>query len=370
MRNDGAATDTCRRPRSDGCSAPAPGGRRSTSPTTRCRPAARRIWRFTPLKRLRGLHDGRGARPARVDGRARRAPDGVTVEAVGRDDEARRACAASRRRDRVGGPGLAAAAETALLVDVPPSTSASRADRRSRLHRRRRRGRRGGHLVDPRRRATPGHRRGRPHRHRRTLRRQRRVVVGDGAQLTVRLLQDWDDDAVHLGRSTRSGSAATRTLQHVAITFGGDLVRMHANVEYAGPGGEAEMLGLYFADEGQHIEHRLFVDHTAPHTKSHVRLQGRAAGRGRAHGLDRQRADPQGRRGHRDLRGEPQPGAHRRLPGRLGAEPRDRDRRDRGRRPRVGDRPLRRRAAVLPALARHLRGPRRAAWSCTASSTT
>ena len=79
-------------------------------------------------------------------------------------------------------------------------------------------------------------------------------------------------------------------------------------------------------------------------------LQGCAAGPGRAHRVGRQRADPQGRRGHRDLRGEPQPGAHRRLPGRLGAQPRDRDRRDQGRGPRLRHRPLRRRAAVLPAL--------------------
>ena len=49
---------------------------------------------------------------------------------------------------------------------------------------------------------------------------------------------------------------------------------------YAGPGGSAELLGLYFADAGQHLEHRLFADHTAPRTKSHVALQGRAAGRG------------------------------------------------------------------------------------------
>jgi Fe-S cluster assembly protein SufD len=40
------------------------------------------------------------------------------------------------------------------------------------------------------------------------------------------------------------------------------------------------MLGLYFADEGQHIEHRLFVDHTAPHTKSHVVYKGALQGEG------------------------------------------------------------------------------------------
>jgi Fe-S cluster assembly protein SufD len=107
------------------------------------------------------------------------------------------------------------------------------------------------------------------------------VVVGDGADLTLVSIQDWDDDAVHLGRDAiRVGRDAT--VKHAAISFGGDLVRMHANVEYAGPGGSAELLGLYFADAGQHIEHRLFADHTAPRTKSHVSYKGALQGE-RAH---------------------------------------------------------------------------------------
>jgi Fe-S cluster assembly protein SufD len=105
------------------------------------------------------------------------------------------------------------------------------------------------------------------------------VIVGDGAKVNVLTLQDWDDDAVHLGRDAiRVGRDAF--VRHTAISFGGDLVRMHANVEYDGPGGEAELLGLYFADEGQHIEHRLFADHTAPHTKSHVLYKGALQGEG------------------------------------------------------------------------------------------
>jgi Fe-S cluster assembly protein SufD len=104
-------------------------------------------------------------------------------------------------------------------------------------------------------------------------------LVGDGAKVNVLSLQDWDDDAVHLGRDAiRVGRDAF--VKHTSISFGGDLVRMHANVEYAGPGGEAELLGLYFADEGQHLEHRLFADHTAPRTKSHVVYKGALQGRG------------------------------------------------------------------------------------------
>jgi Fe-S cluster assembly protein SufD len=66
----------------------------------------------------------------------------------------------------------------------------------------------------------------------------------------------------------------------VAVTFGGDVVRMDANVTYRGPGGSAELFGLYFADAGQHLEHRLFADHNAPRTRSNVVYKGALQGQG------------------------------------------------------------------------------------------
>ncbi|MBF4162027.1 Fe-S cluster assembly protein SufD [Nocardioides acrostichi] len=104
-------------------------------------------------------------------------------------------------------------------------------------------------------------------------------VVGDGAQVDIVSVQDWDDDAVHLGRDAiRVGRDAR--VKHTSVSFGGDLVRLHANVEYDGPGGEAELLGLYFADAGQHLEHRLFADHNAPRTSSNVNYKGALQGQG------------------------------------------------------------------------------------------
>lgn len=103
------------------------------------------------------------------------------------------------------------------------------------------------------------------------------IVVEDGAQLAVVSIDDWADDAVHVGhRHARVGRDAQ--FKHVDITFGGDVVRHDTTADYAGPGGAVEMLGLYFADAGQHIEHRLFVDHTAPRTKSHVVYKGALQG--------------------------------------------------------------------------------------------
>jgi Fe-S cluster assembly protein SufD len=105
------------------------------------------------------------------------------------------------------------------------------------------------------------------------------VVVGDGATLTVVTVQDWADDAVHLSHHhLRVGRDAT--VRHISISFGGDLVRQGATVSYDSTGGDAELLGLYFADAGQHLEHRLFVDHDQPHCRSNVLYKGALQGQG------------------------------------------------------------------------------------------
>ena len=95
------------------------------------------------------------------------------------------------------------------------------------------------------------------------------IVVGDGARATVVSLQDWDADAVHLAaHAARVGRDAT--LKHAAITLGGKVVRLVPTVEFAGPGGSAELLGVSFAGAGQHYESRLYIDHGAPHCTSDV----------------------------------------------------------------------------------------------------
>ena len=105
------------------------------------------------------------------------------------------------------------------------------------------------------------------------------ILVGDGATLNFVGLQEWENDAVHVGHvGLRIGrDARVRT---VAASLGGDLVRLVETAEYDGPGGELEQFGLYFVDAGQHIEHRLFVDHNAPHTMSNVDYRGALQGEG------------------------------------------------------------------------------------------
>ncbi|MBM9458966.1 Fe-S cluster assembly protein SufD [Nocardioides sp. zg-536] len=228
------------------------------------------VWRFTPLKRLRGILDGEAGTSAPQW--STELPAGVTLSEI----PAEQAVALGELAPNERPAALAAArAETALLLDVPAEAVVAepvvlRLDGKSvedllwgRLV-----VRVGAHaevtivLV-----------------HTGSARYSaiQTFVVGDGAKVNVLTLQDWADDAVHLGRDAiRVGRDAY--VKHTSISFGGDVVRMHANVEYDGPGGEAELLGLYFADAGQHLEHRLFADHNAPKTKSNVIYKGALQG--------------------------------------------------------------------------------------------
>jgi Fe-S cluster assembly protein SufD len=105
------------------------------------------------------------------------------------------------------------------------------------------------------------------------------VVVKDGARLEFVSVQSWDDDAVHAGHlATRVGRDAT--LRTVVVTLGGEAVRLVQTVDYDGPGGDADVRGLYFADAGQRFEHRSFVDHSQPHCRSNVVFKGALQGEG------------------------------------------------------------------------------------------
>lgn len=103
------------------------------------------------------------------------------------------------------------------------------------------------------------------------------VNVGDGAHLTLVTVADWARDAVQaqhvkfrLGRDAR--------VVHIQVALGGDLVRQYTSVEYAGRGGDCEAYGLYFATAGQHLEHRQLIDHSAPDCRSSVNYRGALQG--------------------------------------------------------------------------------------------
>ncbi|MFE6857835.1 Fe-S cluster assembly protein SufD [Nocardia sp. NPDC057668] len=228
-------------------------------------------WRFTPVRRLNGLHDGTAVR----DGQATvevNSVEGVTVETVERTDE--RLGQGGVPTDRVAAQAysgfeqatvISVGAETEVAEPVFVTITGPGAGKVA-----------FGHtqirlanfavatvVID--------------YRGSGTFADNVEFVLGDSAKLSAVIVQDWADDAVHVTmHHPRVGRDAT--LRHTNVTLGGDLVRLAANVRYAGPGGDAELLGLYFADDGQHFEQRLLVDHSQPNCKSNVQYKGALQG--------------------------------------------------------------------------------------------
>jgi Fe-S cluster assembly protein SufD len=230
------------------------------------------IWRFTPMRRLRGLHSGAaatGSATVSVD-----AGPEVSVSTVERGDP--RLGSAGTPGDRIAaqawcsfpaatvitvprevspaapvmvtvtGPGPGETAYGHLQVRAEPFASAVV-------------------VID--------------HRGSGTYADNVEFVVADGAKLTVVAVHDWADDAVHVSaHHARIGRDAT--LKHTVITLGGDLVRVSPTATFTERGGDAELLGLYFADAGQHLEHRTFVDHAVPNCRSRVTYKGALQGDG------------------------------------------------------------------------------------------
>jgi Fe-S cluster assembly protein SufD len=232
-------------------------------------------WRFTPLHRLRHLHEDddssttdNGVVTVAVDA----APE-VDVETVGRGDA---------RLGKAGVPGDRVAArawsafEKATVVTVPKDAVASaptvitlRGDGIDK-------GAAFGHLlVDVQQFAQAVV--VLDHVGSATYADNVEFLVGDGATLTVVVIDDWADDAVHAAQhSVTVGRDAS--FKSIVVSFGGDLVRVASEARFAATGGRIEMLGLYFADAAQHLEHRLFVDHAQPHCTSNVVYKGALQG--------------------------------------------------------------------------------------------
>lgn len=104
------------------------------------------------------------------------------------------------------------------------------------------------------------------------------IAVADGADATVISIHDGDRDSVFTGQQAVTLGRDSK-IHHVAITLGGDLVRLVTTVEYTAPGGDATLSGAYFTDAGQHHEHRLFVDHSVNNCRSDVMYKGALQGK-------------------------------------------------------------------------------------------
>ncbi|OBG14941.1 Fe-S cluster assembly protein SufD [Mycolicibacterium celeriflavum] len=229
------------------------------------------IWRFTPLKRLRGLHDGSAPATGSAQIRVAESP-GVTVETVRRDDERlgeggvpadRVAAQAFSSFDTATVVTVARDTEVAEPIEIDISGPGEGAVAYGHLQIRVEELSRAIVVVDLRGSGTYAD--------------NVEIIVGDSAGLGVIWIADWADDMVHVSaHHARLGKDAV--LGHVNVTLGGDVVRTTATVRFTGTGGDAKLLGTYFADDGQHFESRLLVDHAHPNCKSDVLYKGALQG--------------------------------------------------------------------------------------------
>ena len=238
-------------------------------------------WRFTPLRRLHGLHDGSapatGAASIAVasgfgDAATADLGDGTVVETVGPDDPRRGD--GGIPADRVAAQAWASAAETTVVsvsgarpaeAPLTVTTTGPGAGQTAYTHLQIRLAPQAEAVVVL------------DHRGSGTTAGNVELVVGDAARLVLVEVHDWADDAVYVGASHLS-VGRDATLKHTSVTLGGDLVRLSPTVNYRAPGGDAELDGLYFADGGQHFEQRLFVDHSIPNCRSRVVYKGALQG--------------------------------------------------------------------------------------------
>ena len=229
------------------------------------------VWRFIPLRRIRGLHDATFApvteARVRVD-----APEAVVVEQVSPNDERLRV--AGGPVDRVAAQAWSAA-ETATIISVPADAVVEEPITITVT----------GAGLDATTFATILVETGR-HSEATVLVRYEgsgthadnlNWHIGEGSHINAVVDTQWERDAVHLGQQSIKVNRDSR-LHHTVAAFGGEVVRITPRVTFAEPGADVELDGVYFADAGQYIENRMLVDHSVPNCRSNVLYKGALQG--------------------------------------------------------------------------------------------
>ncbi|MDQ4005554.1 MAG: Fe-S cluster assembly protein SufD, partial [Actinomycetota bacterium] len=99
------------------------------------------------------------------------------------------------------------------------------------------------------------------------------IFAGPNAHVRYVSLQDWGRGVTHLSVQ-RARLARDARVYSLAVSFGADLSRTEVESILAEPGAHSEMLGAYFTDGTQHVDHRSLQDHVAPHCTSDLLYKG------------------------------------------------------------------------------------------------
>ncbi|MDR1394085.1 MAG: Fe-S cluster assembly protein SufD [Bifidobacteriaceae bacterium] len=103
------------------------------------------------------------------------------------------------------------------------------------------------------------------------------IVLEEGADITVVVLHDWAAGSIHAA-SHRATLGKEAHLKYVSVALGGSLVRVTAELQLKGDGGNLEALGINLTDTGQHHETQLFVDHSGRNCRSRATYKGALLG--------------------------------------------------------------------------------------------
>lgn len=105
------------------------------------------------------------------------------------------------------------------------------------------------------------------------------ITTGENARLSATFIQEWNAGSKHVGNH-RIHVGKNATLRHSVVTLGGDVVRIRMDQDFGGEQGDLNMLGIYFVDPGEHIEHRTMIVHNHPECRSRVVYKGALDGKG------------------------------------------------------------------------------------------
>lgn len=109
----------------------------------------------------------------------------------------------------------------------------------------------------------------------------REMYAAEGANLQYITLQEWGGQTLYLA-DDRARVERNGRLHWIGLNFGGQLGKMNFSGEVAGEGASAELDGLFFASDEQHLDQRTLQIHSAPHTTSNLLYKGAVRDRARS----------------------------------------------------------------------------------------
>lgn len=106
------------------------------------------------------------------------------------------------------------------------------------------------------------------------------IIAGEAAQVRYIQLQDWGRNVWNF-TTQRGLIQQDAVLNTLNVGLGSRLSKAFIASHLVGPGGTAEMLGLYFADDAQHLDHQTRQWHIAPYATSDLLFKGALKDRAR-----------------------------------------------------------------------------------------